>query len=86
MRGRADAEHLAFAASTNRVLYSANRSDFLRLHSQWISEGRSHAGIILLTHQRYSTGEQLRRLSLVLTHLSLQDLRGRVEFPTSWDR
>ncbi|MBE0608929.1 MAG: DUF5615 family PIN-like protein [Dehalococcoidia bacterium] len=86
MRGKTDAEHLAFAASVGRVLYTANRGDFLRLHAQWISERRSHARIIILTQQRYSPGEQLRRLSLLLAQRSSQEMHGRVEFLTSWVR
>jgi len=40
-------EHLLFATNQGRVLYSFNRGDFFRLHSQYAAEGKSHAGILL---------------------------------------
>ncbi len=47
MTERTDDEHLQFATERSRVLYSFNRGDFLRLHSQYLAEGRTHAGILL---------------------------------------
>ena len=41
---RTDAEHLQFATEQNRVLYSFNRGDFLRLHSLYLAEGRDPRG------------------------------------------
>ena len=34
---RTDAEHLDFALGQGRVLFSFNRGDFLRLHSQYLA-------------------------------------------------
>jgi Domain of unknown function (DUF5615) len=59
--GDIDEDQLAFAASTNRVLYSHNIADFCRIHSEFIAEGKVHAGIALLS-QDYSVGEQLRAI------------------------
>jgi len=83
MRGRPDADHLAFAATNGRVLYSANRGDFLKLDAEWSRTGRTHAGIILLTQQRYSIGEQVRRLELLLETRSSGEMRGRVVWLSS---
>jgi hypothetical protein len=60
---KTDGEQLAFATESECVLYTFNVSDFYRLHTQWISAGREHAGIILAPQQRFSVGEQLRRIS-----------------------
>ena len=57
-----DGEHLAFATARECVLYTFNVSDFHRLHTHWISTGREHAGMILAPQQRFSAGEQLRRI------------------------
>ena len=41
---RNDKEHLEHATDTGRVLYSYNVGDFCRLHADFLSEGREHAG------------------------------------------
>ena len=46
---REDDEHLEYATVQERVLYSYNVGDFSRIHSNYLSQGRSHAGIILAT-------------------------------------
>jgi hypothetical protein len=60
--GQDDEEQLTFAAQSNRALYSFNVGDFCRLHGEWLKAGGSHAGIIVVPRQRFSVGEQLRRL------------------------
>lgn len=45
--GLPDAEQLAFAARAGRALLTHNRSDFERLHREWLETGRAHAGIII---------------------------------------
>ncbi len=79
-----DSEHLAFAAAQGRVLCSFNVADFYSLHAQWLQEGRSHAGMILAPQQRFSVGEQLRRLLRLRAALSASDLLDQVEFLGNW--
>jgi hypothetical protein len=55
---RPDDEHLAFATTVGRVLYSFNVGDYCRLEAQ----GMLHAGLILAQQQRHSVGDQMRRL------------------------
>ncbi|MEZ4515316.1 MAG: DUF5615 family PIN-like protein [Chloroflexota bacterium] len=62
MIGRSDKDHLLFATSQDRVLYSFNRGDFFHIHTQLIAEGIGHAGIVLARQQHYSVGDQMRRL------------------------
>ena len=81
---RTDDEHLQFATSRNRVLYSFNRGDFLRLHSQYMAEGKEHAGMLLARQQHYSVGEQMRRVLKVMALRSAADMRNRVEFLSAW--
>ena len=57
-----DEEQLEYAARDERTLYSFNVSDFMALHTSWLAAGKHHAGIILGQQQRYSVGEQMRRL------------------------
>jgi len=55
--GRSDKDHLLFATSQERVLYSFNRGDFFRIHTQLIADGAGHAGIVLARQQHYLVGE-----------------------------
>lgn len=81
---RPDAEHLAYASSQGRVLCSANVGDFYRLHSELLALGKSHAGIILIPQQRYSVGDQMRRILKLLALRSVAEMRDRVEFLSAW--
>jgi Domain of unknown function (DUF5615) len=62
MNGQSDDSHLAFAASQGRLLVTANARNFAQLHRDWLRQGSTDAGIILVPQQRYSTGEIVRRL------------------------
>src|ERR1044071_8276996 len=59
---RSDQEHLAYATAPGRVLYTCNVADFYHLHTSFLAQGKSHTGMILAPQQRYSVGEQMRRL------------------------
>lgn len=82
---KSDEEHLAFATGQGRVLFTFNRADFYRLHTRLMVEGRSHAGIILAPQQRYSVGEQMRRLLRFIAARSAESMRNQVEFLSSSD-
>ncbi len=62
MIGRPDRDHLDYAIRQGRVLYTFNVSDFCRLHSDYLSEGKPHSGIVVAPQQRYSVGSQMRAL------------------------
>jgi hypothetical protein len=79
-----DEEQLAFATERGCVLYTFNVSDFYRLHTQWVSVGREHAGIILAPQQRFSVGEQLRRILRLRATASIEGMRNQVEFLANW--
>jgi len=73
---RADSEHLDHATAQGRVLYSFNVGDFYRLHTTFLAEGKSHAGMILARQQGYSVGEMMRRL-LKLIAAKASEMRDR---------
>lgn len=73
--GASDGAHLAFAASSGRVVVTQDH-DFLRLHAQ----GMAHAGIAYCAQQSLSLGETLRRVILIHDLLSPEEMAGRVEF------
>jgi hypothetical protein len=60
--GSLDRLQLEHATADGRVLFTYNVGDFFALHTQFRQEGRSHAGLILAVQQRYTVGEQLRRI------------------------
>jgi hypothetical protein len=79
-----DDRQLEFATSQGRVLYTFNTSDFYRIHTEWLIEGKTHAGIIFAPHQRYRTGEQVRRLLKLIKMRSAEDMIGEIEFLSHW--
>ena len=80
MIARSDEEHLQYAAADGRVLYSFNVGDFYHLHKRWQSLGRSHAGIVLAQQQKYSVGEQCRRLLRLISTMSAEEISNQVVF------
>lgn len=81
---RADEEQHRWATEHRRMLYSSNRRDFYRIHSEFMCAGETHAGIILGIQQRYSVGEQMRRLVRLINRLSTEEMRNRVELLSAW--
>jgi Domain of unknown function (DUF5615) len=79
-----DEEQLVFATEHECVLYTFNVSDFYRLHTQWLSTGREHAGIILAPQQRFSVGEQLRRLLHLRAGATSATMRNQAKFLSNW--
>ena len=79
-----DDEHLAMASSLRRALLSFNTSDYCRLHTDWLTHGKSHAGVILAPQQKYSIGERVRRLLKLIATLSAEEMHDRLEFLTTW--
>lgn len=84
MVNREDEAHLMAATSSERVVYTYNAADFCRLHQRWAAEGRSHTGIIIGAQQRYRSGEELRRLLRIVSSVTAEQMRGRLEFLSSW--
>lgn len=83
---RADEEHLEFAASQGRTLYSFNKGDYMSLHVSYLQQEITHAGIIFTDQQHYSVGEQMRRILKIIAVRSAQDMQNHVEFLSAWGR
>lgn len=79
-----DDAHLVIASDSGRTVYTYNAADFCLLHQKWIGEGRSHAGIIVGAQQRYRSGEELRRLMQLISNITAEQMRDRLEFLSSW--
>lgn len=81
---REDHDHLAYATAQGCVLFSFNVGDYYRLHTEWVASDRPHAGIVVAPQQRYSVGELVRRLTLLLAARSAEQMRNQIEFLSNW--
>lgn len=84
MLGEDDVTQIEFAHAEGRVIYTYNVADFYRLHTQYLSEGKPHSGIILVHQKRFALGEQIRRVLKLVTTLSAEDMQSRAEFLSVW--
>lgn len=78
--GRDDPDVLAYAIRDDRTVYTFNVGDFCRLHAESVQQGKDHAGIIVVPHQRYSVGEQLRRLLRLINAQSAESMKNQLLF------
>jgi hypothetical protein len=79
-----DEEQLRIAAQSGRSIYSFNMRDYCRIHSEFVTRGEPHSGIIVARQQTLSIGEQLRRLLRLMATLSADEMRNRLEFLAGW--
>ena len=81
---RDDADHLDYATKQGRVLVTRNIQDFYELHTIYLTEGKHHAGIILVPQQRYTVGEEMRRLLKIIAAKPAEAMQNHVEFLNAW--
>jgi len=77
--GLTDQEQLIFANNQEAVVFSHD-TDFLRIAAKWIKGKRAHHGIIYCHQKDYTLGECIRRLKLLATILTRDDIINHVEF------
>lgn len=77
--GLSDEEQLLFANERKASIFTHD-TDFLRIAVNWIKEGKTHYGIIYCHQKEYTIGECIRRLRLLVTILSIQDMLNHIEF------
>lgn len=53
--------------------------------SKFLQQGTRHAGIIIGAHNRWSVGEQMRRLLRMIATLSTEDMHNQLIFLSAWD-
>jgi hypothetical protein len=73
-----DIAQLEYAILHGRLLYTFNVGHFCHLHAQYMSQGKSHAGIIVVFRQRYSVGQQIRRLLQLISMKSSEEMRNNL--------
>lgn len=84
MMGRSDNDHLLFATGQERVLYSFNRGDFFRIHTQLLADGASVRLPSNAAGVRARCRHGLRRLLKLMALRSVADMRDHVEFLSAW--
>ncbi|MGA2118028.1 MAG: DUF5615 family PIN-like protein [Bryobacteraceae bacterium] len=84
MVNRPDEEHLALAAGSGRAVFTFNTGDYCTLHQLWMGKGRTHAGIVVSLQQRYTVGEELRRIARLIGLRTAEQMANRLEFLSSW--
>jgi hypothetical protein len=80
--GKSDEEQLIFATSINAVLLTHNVHDFPRIHYEWITTDKHHAGIIIA--KRVSIGEIIRQTTRLAAVLSSEAMIDRLEYLSNW--
>jgi uncharacterized LabA/DUF88 family protein len=55
-------------------------TDFARLASKWIEGKKTHYGVIYSHQKDYSVGKCIRRLKLLTTILTSEDMINHIEF------
>ena len=80
--GITDAEQLTYAARQHRVLFTFNRGDFIQLHTKYMQQNQSHAGIIV--SDQLEIGVITRRLLRLLDNRSSEDMQNWLEFLSNW--
>lgn len=84
LSGRSDEDQLKAATELKCAVFTFNVPDFVRIHQRWQSAGRSHGGLILAQQQRFSIGEQLRRILRLRGKVSAEEMQDRMEFLSNW--
>jgi hypothetical protein len=80
--GLQDVGQLVFAAENRRSLFSYDKRHFARIHYEWMSMKRQHAGIIL--SDQLTIGLLLRRLMRLYYSLNTEDMINRLEYLSFW--
>ena len=81
MTGRArssDEDILQFATAEGRLVYSANKVDFLRIHARWMQANRHHAGIIVRSIQQLAPHLQATGIERIADELERSEPTDRV--------
>ena len=77
----ADEDHLEYAVSEGRTLYTFNTRHFAQLHQKWQSENKSHCGIIVSPQFSLDAfRELLRRTLRILSLWTKETVRNQLLF------
>ena len=75
-----DEEQLVWITNQGRVIYTFNVGDFFLLHKSYLEQDKQHSGIIVVTKQSYSIGQQLRAILKLIADKSAEDMSDKLIF------
>jgi len=84
MRGRPDAEQLAFAISQGRVIVTRNIVDFARLHAEYVSTSREHSGMVFIQGQHLLAGSYARAFQRLTVERTPEELTNTTVYLNNW--
>ena len=74
--GELDPQQLAFAASMGRCMLTHNRLDFEELHTNYVLNNQTHAGIIIA--KRRNSYEIAERVAMLLDTLTADEIANQL--------
>jgi predicted nuclease of predicted toxin-antitoxin system len=77
--GLTDEEQMIYARDKALTIFTHD-TDFLQIAARWLHKERTHNGIIYCHQKRHSTGECIRKLRMLATMLSSEDMVNHIEF------
>ncbi len=81
-RAESDESQFNWAQSEGRAVVTFNVAHFAALHSEWLQQGRHHAGVIVSSQR--PIGDLLRRLVHLANSLDADAMQDRLEFLSNW--
>lgn len=76
MLGKRDHEQLVYSAKNGRVILTHNRVHFERLHTDWVTGGNEHAGVIVAN--RRDVYQLAKRVATLLNKLSAPEMMSQL--------
>ena len=77
--GLTDEEQLLFASQEKAAIFTHD-TDFLRIAARWSDVGRTHHGIIYCHLTTYGIGDCIRKLKILASVLTSEDIVNHIEF------
>jgi predicted nuclease of predicted toxin-antitoxin system len=81
-KGLTDREHLDYAFSEGRVMFTHNIVDFARIHGEFVRKGWEHNGIIL--SRQLPIGTMVRALLRLLSVIRTSGTHNKVIWLSDW--
>jgi Domain of unknown function (DUF5615) len=76
---RSDQEQITLAISQRRAIVTHNRHDFEQLHSDYLSTGRTHYGIVVARF-RFNLGDTVNRLLVLLDSFTADEMANQLRY------
>ena len=74
-----DEEQITYACDEKATIFTHD-TDFLRIAARWMNEEKTHHGVIYCHQESYSIGDCIRKIRMLTTVLSSEDMIDHIEF------